>query len=79
MPRNVRNFWVELFVDGRPTPVAGGPRNKDGGFSLKVLMRDRGAIVTPLYVRGQVLSSGALRLSVDDEKGRTLYKVESER
>lgn len=44
MPRNVRNFWIELEIDGRKTKVATGPRSRDGGFNLKVLMREKGQI-----------------------------------
>lgn len=44
MPRNVRNFWIELDVDGKKTKVATGPRSKDGGFTAKILMRENGSI-----------------------------------
>ena len=41
MPRRLtRNYWIELEVDGK-TPVASGPRLKDGGFTLTIHMRDR--------------------------------------
>jgi hypothetical protein len=36
VPRNVRNFWVEVTIDGRSAPIASGPVAKDGGFSLTV-------------------------------------------
>lgn len=48
MARNVRNFWIELEIDGRVTKVATGPRRKDGGFLLKVHMRDKGEICRDL-------------------------------
>ena len=63
MARNVRNFWVELNVDGKQRPVASGPRNKDGGFYLDVKVRRDGE---PLYVgslTGSVIPGGKLRLS----------------
>jgi len=44
MPRNVRNFWLELQVDGRKSEVKTGPRRKDGGFSQKVFIREKGLI-----------------------------------
>lgn len=44
MPRNVRNFWIELQVDGRYTPIATGPVSKDGGFRVKVRIRENGTI-----------------------------------
>lgn len=62
MPRNVRNFWIDLSVDGRSERVETGPRAKDGGFSLAVLMRDDGDIIRALTVRGFVDSDGSLRL-----------------
>ena len=65
MPRNVRNFWIELDVDGRSTPVATGPRRKDGGFSLTIRQRDDGDIVTPLHIVGVATDNGALVLRVE--------------
>ena len=44
MPRNVRNWWIELSVDGKKTAVATGPRSRGGGFRCKVLQRADGAI-----------------------------------
>jgi hypothetical protein len=40
MPQNVRNFWIELEVDGRKSKIATGPVSKDGTFSLDVSMRN---------------------------------------
>lgn len=48
----VRNFWIECNIDGRSTILAGGPRSKNGGFSLTVKMRDSGGIIQPLDVWG---------------------------
>ncbi len=78
--RNVRNFWIELEVDGKPTKVATGPRSKDGGFSLRVLCRENGSISEKtLIVRGFVNPDGTLGMtatmdnvhgdSVDSEDG----------
>ena len=44
MPRNVRNFWIELSVDGRDSTVETGPVRKDGGFEMTIRMRDQGSI-----------------------------------
>ena len=54
MPKNVRNFWIELVVDGKKTKVATGPRSKSGGFSLTVKQRDLGGIRTAVEVVGRV-------------------------
>ena len=42
MPRVVRNFWLEADVDGRVSTVAGGPRGKDGGITLRIYQRSGG-------------------------------------
>lgn len=62
MPRNVRNFWIELTVDGSATRVETGPRSKDGGFELTILMRDRGGISRAMELRGYAKSDGSITL-----------------
>lgn len=52
MPRNIRNFWVTLKVDGKSQTIATGPQSKSGGFELSVQMRDKGDIVRVLSVWG---------------------------
>lgn len=44
-PRNVRNFWLEITVDGRVRRVNVGPRDKDGGFRIRVFQRSRGQVL----------------------------------
>ena len=44
MPRNVRNYWLELTVDGKKTKVATGPVSKTGGFVLDIKMRSCGGV-----------------------------------
>ena len=61
MPRNVRNFWIELDVDGRKSRIETGPVRKDGGFSLTIRNREQGRISpTTLEVRGYVDGSGQI-------------------
>lgn len=50
MPRNVRNFWIEGTIDGRETPIVGGPRSKDGGMFLNLYIRDNGDIEKALTI-----------------------------
>jgi hypothetical protein len=69
--RNVRNFWVTLDVDGKSTQVATGPSARDGGFSLTILMRDRGGAVRAMEVRGRATRDGQLVLEVDGETALT--------
>ena len=63
MPRNVRNFWIDLEVDGR-TRVQTGPRTKDGGFASTIYMRDKGSVQAALYLRGREIQ-GMLHLEIE--------------
>lgn len=65
MPRNVRNFWIEARIDGKKTPIATGPRRKDGGFSMTIYMRNEGGVETAVRVYGSArFGDGSLELSV---------------
>lgn len=64
MPRNVRNFWIELDVDGSKKSIGTGPRNKDGGFNLTIKQRSMGGIITSAEIIGRVTTSGEIVLSV---------------
>jgi len=64
-PRNVRNFWLEIQIDGRKTRIACGPQKKDGGFSICILQRDKGQIATGAYVEGRAGPDGDLVLAAD--------------
>lgn len=37
----LRNFWVEVEIDGRVHKLRGGPKRKDGGMTIKLHQRDR--------------------------------------
>ena len=66
MPKHVRNFWVELSTDARSKPVASGPRSKDGGFHLKILMRENGEVSPKeIMIVGQCMSDGTLLVTAD--------------
>lgn len=41
----LRNFWLEAEIDGRKTQLAGGPKNRTGGMTTKVYVRDQGTSV----------------------------------
>lgn len=66
MPRNVRNFWLELTVDGSKTRVETGPVAKDGGFTLNILMRDKGGIVKAATLIGDA-AGGKIMLTFQPE------------
>jgi len=74
----VRNFWIEAEVDGRKTPIAFGPRGKDGGFSLTVFMRNKDEAEVVLGIGGWMSEDGKLCLSAVD-KSDGIISIERER
>jgi hypothetical protein len=68
--QNVRNFWVELDVDGKAGRVATGPMRKGGGFQLVIRQRDHGKSMVALRLDGFVGDDGQLHLigSANDAK-----------
>lgn len=66
--RNVRNFWIEADVDGRSAKLSSGPAGEDGGFSLVILMREKGAISDKrVRIKGWVNGGGKIMLDVATE------------
>ncbi len=65
MPRKVRNYWVEIDVDGRESPIGTGPRNKEGGIGVRIYMRNKGTVEKILDISGTA-NGNNLRLSVND-------------
>lgn len=61
----MRNFWVELRVDGQKTIRATGPQRKDGGFRLTIRQRNKGASEEVLRVFGEANPDGTLTLVVE--------------
>jgi len=78
MPRNVRNWWVEVEIDGRKSRFAGGPQAKGGGFWLVIRQRDKGEIVVACEIEGKVGTDGKLALVIEP-RGATEHRVESVR
>lgn len=78
MPRNVRNFWIEGIIEGRESPLTGGPRSKNGNFYLDIFIRDKGRVNHALYISGSVSCDGSkLTLSVKDKnKEKVIYTKE---
>lgn len=63
MLRNVRNFWIQVAVDGKKTDIATGPVGKTGGFRIAVDIRDDGASGTrALVIDGFADENGNLRI-----------------
>lgn len=65
MVAHVRNFWIEADIDGRWTALKGGPRSRDGGFSLTVYIRDNGGILRAVEMNGIARSDGTLVVSTN--------------
>ena len=64
MPRTVNNFHITVEADGRKHPVTVAVRGKEGGFRIKVNIREDGA-VSPreLDIYGHVFSNGVLQVT----------------
>jgi hypothetical protein len=61
----VRNFWLDAEIDGRKTTLEGGPRRRDGGFTLTVYIRDDGGIKRAVRMSGQATHDGRLVLECE--------------
>ena len=57
----MRNFYMKSMVDGRKTPITGGPRSKDGGMFITLYQKEKGESVEILNVTSSVLPDGKLR------------------
>ena len=60
----MRNFYMNAKVDGRKTPITGGPRNKDGAMFITLYQKEKGESVEILKVVSSVLPNGKLRTSI---------------
>lgn len=50
----MRNFWLDGRIDGRKTPVTGGPRGAGGGFDLTIRVRENGESRPAVRIKGWV-------------------------
>jgi hypothetical protein len=64
MPRNVRNFWIDVNVDGRESAIGTGPRAKDGGMNASFYIRSEGDVEHAFYVLGRCIN------------GETVYRIQ---
>lgn len=69
MPRNVRNFWLDVSIDGHKTMLSGGPAAKDGAFSARIRMRDGGEVRDVGHLNGFVSADGSLSLRWSPKDG----------
>lgn len=65
MPRNLRDFWVELDVDGYANGVARGPKRRGGGFQLDIAVASHGESEPLVQVVGLPLTNGKNRVMIE--------------
>ena len=75
----MRNFYVDCDIDGRKTPVSGGPRSRDGEMNITVMQRNCGESFTAFTLRSHVLDDGRLCTKVFDHKLQCVAEFISER
>jgi hypothetical protein len=73
MPRVLQNFWIDAEIDGRASRVSTRTKTKEGGFEVKVRMRDEGCVTNPVTVQGFAHPDGTLTLRVEIEGQETVY------
>ena len=78
-PRTIRNFWIEGVIDGQPTPIAGGPKTKEGGFYITILQRNEGKVMRAMHIKGHALQDGTLFINVEDKDGNSVFQVVTKR
>lgn len=56
----VRNWWIDVEIDGRKTRLNGGPVSKDGGFSMTIYQRVEGESVEVVRIAARATSRDAV-------------------
>ena len=79
MPRIVRNFWIDLDVDGRKHAVATGPRSRNGGLRLTLQQCNEGCLDKALEINCYCGSDGQLHTRVYAGEGHAVYTVTTDR
>ena len=70
----IRNFSIDVNIDGRKTPLTGGPRTKDGGFVLNIHMRDENTSIPAIRIYGGCYD-GKLTLLIEDTSDKNVKTV----
>lgn len=73
----VRPFYIDSRIDGRETPLAGGPRNGEGGMYTEITQRSRGEIVTAFTIRSR-RSGPDLTTTVFDSEGTKVAEFKTQ-
>jgi hypothetical protein len=76
MPRSVRPFYVEAFIDDRETELKGGPRRLDSGMNVRIYIRDEdGTVLELLNIRCFARDKKSRHLQIQDlETGEIIYR-----
>ncbi len=72
MPRNIRNFWIELEVDGRSKRIETGPKTGTGGFDMVIRLRENGTTSDKyMHIRGNSYN-GKLEIRATECNGKDI-------
>jgi len=74
-----RNFYINCQIDGRSTMLSGGPRRKDGGFDMSIMMRDDGTRRGVVLISGTADTEGNLTLRISPDNGQEDIVVKTTR
>jgi hypothetical protein len=75
----VRNFWIEVEIDGRKTKLSGGSQLKTGGMTIKLFQRNKGEITKALSVDCLANDLGILATEVFNENSVEIHRIITER
>lgn len=82
MPRNLRDFWVKLDVDGYTNMVERGPKRSGGGFSVVINVASHGEPMELLTISGTHLQNGKNRVIISVSRnlrpGEEVYQALNE-
>jgi len=54
MSKDVRNFWIEVKIDGYKNPITFGPKKKEEGFHMVINQRNEGRATIGAIIKGYV-------------------------
>lgn len=63
---SMRNFWIEMKIDGRKTTVKTGPKGKKGGFIVEFFVKQEGKSYLLYTVKGFVQKDDTLRTEIHE-------------
>lgn len=76
----MRNFWVDTKIDGRETPLSGGPRAKDGHMVIDIYQRNNGESLNVFTIHCEPSLDGkTLNTYIVDENGTTVLERVTQR